>query len=163
MFEGIQRECQQMATDHRAHAVLDLDEAQLLPDSTMATLHILANFLWDQAPLLSLVFVGLPELYEKLQMGIHRSLLTRIHTRVELSPGSPEMTTAYVHRRLSDAGAKRELFTADGLSMLHEETGGLLRSIDVLALAALRLAVAEDATVIDRDVVRRALHHTPLV
>lgn len=163
MFEGIQRECHQMASEHRAHAVLVLDEAQLLPDSTMATLHILANFLWDQQPLLSLVFVGLPELHDKLRMGVHRSLLTRIHTRIELSPGSPETTATYVNRRLSDAGAKREVFTADGLSVLHEQTGGLLRSVDVLALAALRLAVAEDATVIDRELVRRALHHTPLV
>ena len=163
MFEGIQKECLQTASDHRSHAVLVIDEAQLMPDGTLSNLHILTNFVWDHEPLLSLVFVGLPELYDKLRMGMHRSLLTRIHTRIELSPGSPEMTEGYVRRRLADAGAKRELFTADGLSVLHEETGGLLRSIDVVALAALRLAVAEDAKIIDRELVRRALHHTPLV
>lgn len=162
MFEGIQRECIQTSAEHRAHCVLVLDEAQLMPDATMAHLHVLANFEWDSDPLLSLVFVGLPELYDRLRLGMHRSLLTRIHTRVDLSPGSPDLTTAYVRRRLADAGARTELFTADGLSVLHEETGGVLRSIDVLALAALRLAVNEDTKLIDRDVVRRALHHTPL-
>lgn len=162
MFEGIQRECIQSATEHRAHAVLVLDEAQLMPDSTMSHLHVLANFEWDSTPLLSLVFVGLPELYDKLRLGMHRSLLTRIHTRVELTPGSPDLTTAYVRRRLADAGAKTELFTGDALAVLHEETGGLLRSIDVLAQAALRLAVSQDTVLIDRDLVRRALHHTPL-
>jgi len=162
MFEGIQRECVQSAAEHRAHTVLVLDDAQLMPDSTMSHLYVLSNFAWDSEPLLSLVFVGLPELYDKLRMGMHRSLLTRIHTRVDLSPGSPDLTTAYVRRRLADAGAKTELFTADGLAVLHEETGGLLRSIDVLAQAALRLAVAEDTKLISRDLVRRALHHTPL-
>ena len=162
MFEGIQHQFVQGASEHRQHAVLVMDEAQLMPDSTLANLHVLANFEWDSEPLLSLVFVGLPELYDRLRLGMHRSLLSRIHTRIELSPGAPDLTAAYVRRRLSDAGAKTELFTADGLAVLHEETGGLLRSIDVLAQAALRLAVAEDTKLIDRDLVRRALHHTPL-
>ncbi|NOY27157.1 MAG: AAA family ATPase [Oligoflexia bacterium] len=162
MFEAIQRECIQGATEHRVHAVLVIDEAQLMPDDTMAHLHLLANFEWDSDPLLSLVFVGLPELHDKLRKGIHRSLLTRIHTHVELSPGSPDLTATYVRKRLRDAGAKTELFTADGLAMLHQETGGLLRSVDILATAALRLAVAEDTTRLDRGLVRRALRHTPL-
>ena len=38
----------------------------------------------------------------------------------------------------------------------------LLRSIDVLALASLRLAAEKDLRLIDREVVRQALHQTPL-
>ncbi len=162
MFEGIQRECSTYCADHRMHSVVVLDEMHLMPDSTLAHLHLLANFQWDQRPLLSMVFVGLPELHDRLKLGIHRSLLTRIHTRVELSPTSPELTFAYVRKRLADAGAKHEIFTADGLAQVHELTGGLLRSIDVLALAALRLAASEDTTLVDRDIVRRAFPHTPL-
>lgn len=162
MFEAIQRECVHSAAERRTHTAIVLDEVQLMPDSTMSQLHVLANFEWDSEPLMSLVFVGLPELHGKLRMGIHRSLLTRIHTKVELSPATPELTSAYVRHRLTDAGARTELFTADGLAVLHEETGGLLRSIDVVAQAALRLAVAEDTKLIDRDLVRRALHTTPL-
>jgi general secretion pathway protein A len=122
----------------------------------------LANFEWDSRPLLSMVLVGLPELHDRLRLGIHRSLLSRLHTRVDLSPGSPEMTAAYVRKRLTDAGARHEIFTADGLAQVHELTGGLLRSIDVLGLAALRLAAVEDKALIDRELVRRALSHTPL-
>ena len=162
MFEAIQRECISTASERRAHAVIVLDEAHLMPDSTLSHLHLLANFRRDSDPLLSLVLVGLPELYERLRLGVHRSLLTRIHTKVELAPGSPDTTTAYVRKRLTDAGAKAELFTADGLATLHELTGGLLRSIDVLAIAALRLAATTGARLVDREVVRKALHHTPL-
>lgn len=162
MFEGIQRECIGGAREHRTHAVLVLDEAHLIPDSTLSHLHVLANFEWDSDPLLSLVFVGLPELHDRLRLGMHRALLTRIHTKVELTAGSPELTTAYVRRRLADAGAKGEVFTADGLAVLHEETGGVLRLVDVVAQAALRTAAAQDTTLVDRTIVRRALHQTPL-
>lgn len=162
MFEAIQRECISSAGERRLHAVVVLDEAHLMPDSTLGHLHLLANFRWDREPLLSLVLVGLPELHDRLRLGIHRSLLTRIHTKVELAPASPELTVAYVRKRLTDAGARHEIFTGDGLATLHELTGGMLRSIDVLALAALRLAAAEDRRLVDREVVRRAMHHTPL-
>ena len=162
MFEGIQRECATCSAEHRMHSVVVLDEVQLMPDPTLALLHMLANFEWDRRPLLSMVFVGLPELHDRLRLGINRSLLTRIHTRVELSPTSPELTCAYVRKRLTDAGAKHEIFTADGLAQVHELAGGLLRSIDVLALAAMRLAAREDTALVDRDIVRRALAHTPL-
>lgn len=163
MFEAIQRECIHTASERRAHAIVVLDEAHLMPDSTLSHLHLLANFRRDSEPLLSLVLVGLPELYDRLRLGLHRSLLTRIHTKVELAPGSPETTVAYVRKRLTDAGARAEIFTADGLSTLHELTGGILRSVDVLALAALRLAAGNGTRLIDREIVRKALHHTPLV
>lgn len=162
MFEAIQRAMASSTHEHRQHAVLILDEAHLIPDSTLSHLHLLANFEWDSQPLLSMVFVGLPELHDRMRLGIHRSLLTRMQTRLELTPGSAEMTSAYVRKRLTDAGARSELFTSDGLAMLHELTGGLLRSIDVLAQAALRLAAAEEASLVDRHVVRRALATTPL-
>ncbi len=162
MFESIQRECSASASEHRQHAVLVLDEAQLMPDPTLASLHVLANFEWDSAPLLSMVFVGLPEFHDRLRLGIHRALLTRMHTKVELAPGSPDLTAAYVRKRMADAGARTEVFTADGLAQLHELSGGLLRCVDVLALAALRLAVVEDQPLVDRQLVRRALAHTPL-
>jgi len=162
MFEAIQRECIATSAEHRVHCVLVLDEAHLIPDATLGHLHLLTNFRWDSEPLLSLVLVGLPELLDRMRLGVHRSLLTRIHTKVELSPGSPEMTAAYVRKRLEDAGAKNELFTADGLAVLHELSGGLLRSIDVLALASLRFAAAQDLRLIDREVVRQAFHQTPL-
>lgn len=50
-------------------------------------------------------------------------MLTRIHTKIELAPAEPGTTTGYVRKRMGDAGAKGEVFTADGLATLHELTG----------------------------------------
>ena len=85
MYAAIQQNLAALAAD-RVHPVLVLDEAHLLPDDTLGTLHVLANFAWDAVPILSLVLVGLPELGDRLKLGVHRSLLTRMATRVTLAP-----------------------------------------------------------------------------
>lgn len=162
MFEAIQRNLHQLTAEHRQHPVLILDEAQLIPDDTLAHLHVLANFDWDSQPMLSLVLVGLPELGDRLKLGIHRSLLTRVAAKVEVLPTSPEHTMNYVRQRIKDAGGKSEIFAPDGYALLHELTGGMLRSVDVLAEAALRLAAHTDVRIVDRALVRRAFQLTPL-
>lgn len=162
MFEAIQRNLHQLTAEHRQHPVLVLDEAQLIPNDTLAHLHVLANFDWDSQPMLSLVLVGLPEFADRLKLGIHRSLLTRISAKVEVHPTSADHTVTYVRQRLKDAGCKSEIFAPDGYALLHELTGGLLRSVDVLAEAALRLAAHTDVRIVDRALVRRAFQLTPL-
>jgi general secretion pathway protein A len=162
LFDAIQRNVHLLHQEHRGHPVLVLDEAHLMNDATLGHLHILANFDWDNQPLLSLVLVGLPELYDRLKLGIHRSLLTRIATRVDIGPVSPEHTVTYVRKRIKDAGCDAEIFTPDGLSTLHEITGGLLRSVDSLAQASLRVAARQDLRLVDRATVRRALQFTPI-
>jgi type II secretory pathway predicted ATPase ExeA len=115
MFEALQREIATASSEQRQHAVLVLDEAHLMPDTTLGHLHVLSNFSWDSRALLSLVLVGLPELHDRLRLGIHRSLLTRIRSWVTLEAGSPELTRGYIRQRLEAAGARQEVFTADGL------------------------------------------------
>ena len=162
LFDALQREVQQLHREHRVHPTLVIDEAHLMPDRTLAHLHVLANFHWDSEPLLSLILVGLPELHDRLKLGIHRSLLTRLSTRVSLQPATAEQTASYVRQRMAEAGARTDLFSTDGLHMLHELSGGLLRSIDILARASLRLAAEADVRLVDRHLVVRAYHTTPL-
>jgi type II secretory pathway predicted ATPase ExeA len=161
LYAAIQKNLESLAKE-RVHPVLVLDEAHLMPDSSLGTLHILANFEWDAEPVVSIVLVGLPELAERLELGVHRSLLTRIGHKVEIAPATPEDTSKYVRARLDNAGAKADLFAPDALVVLHELTGGVLRSVDVLADATLRVAAHRKLRVIDRGVVRAAFPLTPL-
>jgi len=162
LFEAIQHDIEALQAEHRVHPVLICDEAHLMPDSTLSHLHVLTNYDWDSKPLLSLLLVGLPELHDRLRRGLHRSLLTRLSACVEVSPVTAEQTTAYVRKRLDDAGATAELFAPDALVLLHEATSGVLRSVDVLADAALRLAANRELRLVDRTIVRQALTQTPL-
>jgi type II secretory pathway predicted ATPase ExeA len=141
----------------RVHPVFLLDEAHLLHQDMLDHLHILLNYQWDSRALLSLVLVGLPELNDRLALRRNRSLFSRIHRRLSISPLAPEDTAEYVRLRLRKAGCDRELFTADALAMLHEAVNGSLRDLDRLATAALREAARRKRKLVERDVLGRVV------
>lgn len=138
-------------------SVLLIDEAHLLHQDVLDHLHILGNFEWDSAPLLTIVLIGLPELEERLSLRRNRSLYSRLHCRLRIGSLGPEDTADYVRARLSDAGCDREIFAADALSLLHEAAQGTLRDVGRLATGALRAAVARGAKLVERDAVQAAI------
>lgn len=141
----------------RLHPVFLLDEAHLLHPDVLDHLHILLNYQWDSRALLSLVLVGLPELEDQLGRKLHRSLYSRLHTRLRVDPLSPEDTAEYLRVRLARAGCERELFASDAIAMLHEAASGALREVDRLATAALREAARRKKKIVERDVVARVV------
>ena len=161
LYTEIQKRLASLAAE-KQHPVLILDEAHMMPDASLATLHMLANFVWDMEPVVSLVLVGLPELADRLKIGVHRSLLTRIAHRVDIAQATVDQTGEYVKKRLEDAGARTSVFAPDAIVVLHELTGGVLRSVDVLGDACLRVAAHQKKKIIDRALVRSAFALTPL-
>lgn len=135
------------------HPVFVIDEAHLLHQDVLDHLHILANYEWDSRPLVTLVFAGLPELWDRMLLRRNRSLWSRIHTRVRLPDPEPGDTIEYVHHRLSLAGVERDLFTSDALALLHEGSSGRLRDIDRLATVALKFAARDKLKQVDRALV----------
>jgi len=107
--------------------------------------------------LLSLVLVGLPELESRLSRLHHRSLYSRLHTRLRVEPLSPEDTAEYLRIRLQRVGCERELFGSDAVAMLHESASGALRDIDRLATAALKEAARRKKKLVERDVLSRVV------
>lgn len=141
----------------RIHPALLLDESHLLHQDVLEHLHVLANYEWDSAPLLSLVLVGLPELHDRLRLRKNRSLYSRIHARLSLGEALPADTAEYVAYRTTRAGANRDLFSSDALAILHEATAGHLRDIDRVATAALKAAARKKLRTVDRDLVEHVL------
>ncbi|WNG52553.1 AAA family ATPase [Archangium minus] len=126
VFYSVTGQVQELASA-RVHPVFLLDEAHLLHSDVLAHLHILLNYEWDSRALLSLVFVGLPELEDRLSLRTHKSLLSRLHTRVHLEPVSADDSADYLRYRLQLAGCDRELFPLDAVALLHEASQGTHR------------------------------------
>ncbi len=141
----------------RIHPVFLIDEAHLLHQDTLDHLHILLNYAWDSRALLSLVFVGLPELRQRLALRHNRSLHSRLHRRLEVTPLTPDDTSEYLRLRLARAGCTREVFASDATVLLHEATVGAMRDLDRLAAAALRETARKKRKLIERDVVARVI------
>lgn len=147
--------------NERLHPVFLLDESHLLHQEVLDHLHILLNYQWDSKSLLSLVLVGLPELEDRLARRHHRSLYSRLHTRLRIDPLNPEDSAEYLRVRLAKAGCDKELFASDAIAMLHEASAGALRELDRLALASLREAARKKRKLVERDVVARVVDAIP--
>lgn len=141
----------------RLHPVFLLDEAHLLHQDVVDHLHILLNYQWDSRALLSLVLVGLPELEDRLSRRHHRSLYSRLHTRLRIEPLTPDDTAEYLRVRLHRVGCDRELFSTDAVAMLHEAASGAHRDIDRLATSALKETARRKKKLVERDVLARVL------
>jgi type II secretory pathway predicted ATPase ExeA len=137
----------------RVHPVFLLDEAHLLHPDVLAHLHILLNYEWDARALLTVVLVGLPELRDRLSLSIHKSLLSRLHTRTEIAPTSADDSAEYLRFRLGRVGCEREVFTRDACRLLHEASAGAHRDLDRLAALALREAARRKKKLVERDLV----------
>lgn len=141
----------------RVHPVFLLDEAHLLHQDVLEHLHILANYEWDSKPLLSLVLVGLPELWGRLTLTKNRSLWSRIHVRLSLGEAKPEDTAEYIQYRMSKAGSEKAVFSSDALSLIHEATQGRLRDIDRVATLALKRAARRKLKLVDGELATRVI------
>lgn len=142
----------------RVHPALLLDEAHLLHQDVLEHLHILSNYEWDAEPLLSLLLVGLSDLWDRLQMRKNRSLWSRIHTRLHLGEPLPQDTSEYVAYRLKRVGAgRKDVFSSDALAMLHEAAAGRLRDIDRIATASLKTAARRKIDRVDRDLIEEVV------
>jgi len=156
VFYAVSTHVESLARE-RMHPVLLLDEAHLLHQDVLDHLHVLANYEWDQKPLLSLILVGLPELEDRLTLRRNRSLWSRIHTRIRIDDAEIGDTVEYIAHRLDAAGCKKSLLTSDALAIVHEATRGALRDIDRVVTNALRSAARKKLKLVDLELVERVL------
>lgn len=156
LFNAITAHVTELRTE-RVHPVLIVDEAHLLGQDILDHLHILGNYEWDSAPLLTIVLVGLPELAEQLALRRNRSLFSRIPRRMRVTALEPDDTADYLRTRLRRAGCDREIFATDAIALIHEAAGGLLRDLDRLAEASLRHAAHHKAKLVERSSVGLAI------
>ena len=156
VFHAISAEVQQLATA-RVHPVFLIDEAHLLHPDVLGHLHILLNYEWDSRALLSLVLIGLPELNDRLATSVHKSLLSRLHSRLQIASVNEADSADYLRHRLALAGCTKELFTAGAVALLHEHSAGTHRDLDRLATLALREATRRKKKTVEPELVSAVL------
>jgi len=150
VFHDVSAHVQELGKE-RVHPVFLIDEAQLLHQDVLDHLHILLNYAWDSRALLSLVLVGLPDLWEQLELRRNRSLYSRLAVRLAVSGAVASDTAEYIAHRLTLAGGPRDAFDMQAVMLLHESSGGALRDVDRLARNALKVAARRDLrTVTDK-------------
>jgi general secretion pathway protein A len=138
--------------------VLAVDEAQLMPESTLESLRVLSNLETHKSKLLQIILVGQPELEAVLAKHSMRQLAQRISVRARVSSLTFRQSCRYiVHRtRLAGRVSARPLFTTPALLYLAFIAGGIPRTINVCCDNALINGYGHAAERITFGIVREA-------
>jgi general secretion pathway protein A len=128
-LEAVLKGCRQ-----RGDAVaLVVDEAQALSDELLEEIRLLANIETAEEKLLPLVLAGQPELAARLNQVHLRQLKQRVSLRCEIEPLDLSETAAYVAARIRAAGGEPlKLFTREAVSLIHQRSRGVPRTISVI-------------------------------
>jgi general secretion pathway protein A len=138
----------------REITALVIDEAQALTDELLEEIRLIANMETAAQKLLPVVLAGQPELAERLNEPRLRQLKQRIALRCELGPLDLTDTAAYIAWRIRTAGGDAgKLFTREAVTLIHEYSHGLPRTISVLCDNALMSGFALDRLPVDRAIV----------
>jgi general secretion pathway protein A len=123
--------------------VLVVDEAQSLSLELLEEIRLLANIETTEGKLLSVVMAGQPELAARLNDLALRQLKQRVALRCELRPLTQIETASYIVGRIVAAGGTgAQVFTREAVTLIHERSKGIPRTISVIADNALLTAFA---------------------
>ncbi|HUE86400.1 MAG TPA: AAA family ATPase [Vicinamibacterales bacterium] len=118
--------------------VLIIDEAQILPLDLLEEVRLLGNIETDDTKLLSIILAAQPELSARLNLAPVRQLKQRIALRCELRPLTQIEAGAYLAGRIRAAGGVgAQIFTREAVILMHERSGGIPRTLSVIADNAL--------------------------
>ena len=143
--------------DRRARGkitALVIDEAQSLSAELLEEIRLLANSETATEKLLPLVLAGQPELRDRLNETGLRQLKQRVTLRCEITPFNQQETAAYIALRIRIAGGDAvRLFTREAVMLIHERSGGIPRTINVMCDNALLTACGLGKTRVDSRMV----------
>lgn len=137
------------------HALLIVDEAQILSLEVLEEIRLISNQeAHDTFGVLSIFFVGQPEFNVLLNHQKLLPLRNRIGISFHITPLTLADTTAYIQFRLRKAGRTSALFSKHAFKAIHQATGGIPRTINILCDNALLEGFAEQRGIIDETIIR---------
>lgn len=133
-----------------------VDEAHLLRIDIFAELHTITQFDNDSKNLFALVLAGQPPLLEKLTYRSSAPLASRVIARTHLTNLNQEQLALYLEHHLAVAGIKKQLFSDQAITAIHQGSGGILRKANFLARGGLVAAAAEKEDSVSAEHIRLA-------
>ena len=132
--------------------LLIIDEGQSLSLDALEEIRLLSNLQDGNQMLLQIMLVGQPELKAKLNTPAMESMTQRIAVNYHLKAFNRRETGQYITHRLSVADGNPDLFTVGAINIIHQMTGGIPRSINILCHAALVYGFADEIPMIGTQV-----------
>lgn len=141
-----------------APPVLILDEAHQLDPGQLETIRTLTSYDLDTSTCFAGLLIGQPALRAWLRLGVLAALDQRIALRAHLDGMTREETASYISHYLTLAGRGSDTpFSDDAITLIHDTSRGLPRTINNLCIAALIAACAAGHAIADQSAARAAI------
>lgn len=137
MFRRLKERILHLSRTGKRHPVLMIDEASLLNNDILREIRLLTNFDMDSYNAMTLILCGQESFLQKFGLSILEPLANSITISVTLSGLKKEETFSYIEQRLQATGANTGLFTKNALTLIHDASAGILRTINSIANGAL--------------------------
>ena len=137
MFRAAKRRILHLAKESRIHPVLLIDEAHMLGNDILQELRMLMNFEIDSYNALTILLCGQDSLLQKFSLSVLEPLANSVTLSLTVSGLPKEETFTYIEQRLAACEGQTTLFTNNAVSLIHQASTGVLRSINTIAHSAL--------------------------
>lgn len=140
------------------NALVVIDEAQDLTNEALEAVRLLTNLETEKHKLLQILLVGQPELVRRLESHELRQLNQRIMVRFHLEPLDFSEMMRYINHRICTAGGGGKVFfEPTAYRLIHKETRGYPRLINIVCDRSLMASYVRESSVIDKDTVSAAI------
>ena len=138
--------------------ILILDEAHQLDPGQLETIRMLTSYQLDSVTCFAALLIGQPTLRTRLRLGVLAALDQRIGLRAHIDGMTRDETASYISHHLALAGRGSDtLFSDEAITLIHDTSRGLPRTINNLAIQALIAACAAGHAIADQAAARSAI------
>lgn len=140
------------------NVALIIDEAQNLKPFLLEQIRLLSNLETEKEKLIQIVFVGQPQLRDKLNSPNLTQLRQRISIRYHILPLQMEETGDYIKHRLHVAGSGGQIhFSREALEEIYKFSEGVPRLINQVCDRALLFGFVLGTKNVTLDIVKRGV------
>jgi len=140
-----------------------LDEAQNCTHGSLEEVRLLLGLNLPQTPAFALILIGDEYLLTSLKLRNHRALYSRLAGQASLPPWTPPQCAQYLSAALQNAGLSAQCIEPAAIELLIGASGGLPRSLNLLARAAWIHAATQGGQKIGPAHVQHAMETVPCV
>jgi general secretion pathway protein A len=131
-----------------------VDEVHNLPHASLEELRMLSNYRFQNAPLVQTFLLGQTQFRKALANGALEQVKQRVVASSHLRPLSANETRGYIEHRLRAVGwADDPVISTDVFPLVHEETGGIPRRINMVCDRLMLVGFVEERHHIGTDLV----------
>lgn len=156
LFSTIQNSIKDYVRNQKKIPLIIFDEAHLLKNENFQELQIISNFNMDSTDPALFIISAQPHLWDRLLRPIHQAFNQRLSLRFHLPPLSKKETQEYIIHHLNLAGTNEPLFNQNAISAIFQNSNGIPRLINTIALKTMTLGTLEKIDQLTEEEVYKA-------